>query len=167
VLKKGEAAIILLVIIPPSPSSLPFLLPHSSPPSALLTAVGNNCSGGGCGGCGGCGSWSGGGKDGEAAIILLVIVAIIVAIFVIIGLIFGSILTFLLINKITKRHLDILQKKSDAKKLVVADLDDPGQVAMAREGEGIDYEGLVEERREENEKRGEDEFYPKKEKVHM
>lgn len=79
--------------------------------------LGGGCSGGDCGGCGGCGGCSSSDCDKDGAAIILVIVAIIVAIFVIIGVLFGSVLAFLMVNKITKRHLEILQKKSDAKKL--------------------------------------------------
>lgn len=74
---------------------------------------------------------------------------IIVAIFVIIGVVFGSLLAFLVVNKITKRHLEILQRKSDAKKLVVANLDDRSQTDMA--DQQLDFDAIIAERKVERE----------------
>lgn len=104
----------------------------------------SGCSGGDCGDCGG---------DKDGAIVILILIAIVVAIFVILGIIFGSILGFLFVNKITKRHLDILQKKSDTKKLVVANLDDPAQMRLV--DTEMNYEELISERKQEQEERRE------------
>jgi len=62
---------------------------------------------------------------------LIVIALIIVAIFIVIGTIVGSLIAFMVINKITKRHLDLLQRRADTQQLIVADLDDPAQVREA------------------------------------
>jgi biopolymer transport protein ExbB/TolQ len=98
-------------------------------------------------------------------VVLLVIVAIIVAIFVIVGLVFGSVLAFLVINKITKRHLDLLQRKMDTKNLVVANLDDVEEMKLAEEMSDSDYDEIVKEHQEQREEESEEEDMIKKEKA--
>jgi len=61
-----------------------------------------------------------------AIIILVIVVAVIVC-----GVIFGSVIAFLVINKIIRRRMQILQKKYTAQENVVADLDDPLQVSQS------------------------------------
>jgi len=93
----------------------------------------------GCAGCAGCTSLndcSGGndcGKDGLIA--LLVIVIIVVLVFVIIGVVVGSLIIFLLANKIMKRHLTLLERQAHTQKLIVCNLDDPAEVNEAEEQE--------------------------------
>jgi len=69
------------------------------------------------------------GKDGIGAIFIVVI--IVVLIFVIIGVLVGSVLTFLLVNKIMKRHLTLLERQANTQKFVVCNLDDESEVNEA------------------------------------
>jgi len=102
---------------------------------------------GGCAGCGDCSCHDCGhctdlsgcssndcGK--EAMMMIVVVVIIIVIIFVIVGVVFGSIITFLLVNKVMKRHLTILEKQAYSKKYIVCDLDNPSEVQEAENSEG-------------------------------
>lgn len=101
------------------------------------------CCTGGCGahdcsaccgaGLGSCGSSQDCGKDG--LMVLAVIVIIIVVIFIVIGVFFGSIIAFLLVNKIMKRHLQLLEKQANARKFTVVNLDDPQQVQLSEHQE--------------------------------
>jgi len=91
-------------------------------------------------------------------VIFLIIVAIIVAI----GIVVGAVLGFLIVSKIIKRHLVLLQRQADAKRLIVADLDDPHQVAQAASLELEDL--VVAEKKEESDK---EVIKMKKEKVHF
>jgi len=84
---------------------------------------GNNCN---CQGC----DCKGGNCGGEG---FLVMVAIVVIIFVVCGLIFGTILTFLVVNKIVKRHLYILERMHSVDHEMVADLDNPVQMSTAEQ----------------------------------
>lgn len=61
------------------------------------------------------------------------IALIVVIIFVICGIIFGSVVGFLVVNKIVKRHLYILEKKHTVEYEMVADLDDPVQMETAEQ----------------------------------
>ena len=45
-------------------------------------------------------------------------------------------MAFLLVNKITKRHVSLIQRRADAEELIVANLDDPSQVAEAAAMDG-------------------------------
>ncbi len=96
--------------------------------------------------------------------VFLVIIAIIVAVFVVVGLVFGSVLAFLVVNKITKRHLDLLQRRMDTKNLVVANLDDMEELKMAEEMSDADYDEIVREHQEQKEDVSEEEDVIKKEK---
>jgi len=89
------------------------------------------CSGGDCTGCDTSGCSGNGDCGKEGFIIIIVIVIIIVAVFVIIGIVFGSIITFLIVNKVMKRHLTILEKQAFSKKYFVCNLDDPNEVQEA------------------------------------
>jgi hypothetical protein len=87
-----------------------------------------------CGSCDGdcnCGE-SGGGGGGEAGLVIVVILLVILAIFVAIGIIFGSLVVFMLMNKVVRRQLAIMNRKDHTAYEVVADLDDPKQVGEAR-----------------------------------
>jgi len=75
-----------------------------------------------------------------------VIVLIIVAVFVLIGIIFGTILTVLVVNKIIKRHVNLLERQANARTFMVADLNNPAQVAEAdrQMAEGVEpLKGVV------------------------
>jgi len=100
--------------------------------------------------------------DSDSAAVLLVIFLIIVAIIVAIGIVVGAVLGFLIVSKIIKRHLVLLQRQADAKRLIVADLDDPHQVAQAASLELEDL--VVAEKKEESDK---EVIKMKKEKVHF
>jgi len=63
--------------------------------------------------------------------VLVVIFLIIVILIIVCGVIFGSVVSFLVINKIIRRHMHILQRKQTASENVVADLDDSSQVSQA------------------------------------
>jgi len=105
------------------------MLPHYHYAPSTYMGSCHGCAGGGCSGLGGnqnCGK--------DAAMVLIIIVIIIVAIFVIIGVILGSIMLFLLVNKITKRHLTLLQRRAEAKQSMVADQDDPEEMSRVSEG---------------------------------
>jgi len=56
---------------------------------------------------------------------------IIIAVFVLIGVIFGTILSFMVMGKIIKRHMNLLERQATARCSVVADLRNPAQVAEA------------------------------------
>jgi len=92
------------------------------------------CSSTDCSACGaglgsGCGSSQDCGKDG--LMVIAVIVIVVVVIFVVIGVFFGSMIAFLLVNKVMKRHLQLLEKQASAKKFSVVNLDDPEQVRLS------------------------------------
>jgi len=63
--------------------------------------------------------------------VLLVIVGIIVLIVVVCGVIFAAVVSFLIVNKILKRHLYLLEKRNKVEIEMVVDLDNPEQVAQA------------------------------------
>jgi len=90
-------------------------------------ASGCNCNG--CTECNspdlnGCNS-----KDGPQAIVI--ILAIVVLIVVLCGLIFAAFVSFMIMNKIIKRHLYLLERKEVVESEIVVDLDDPFQVAQS------------------------------------
>jgi len=60
-----------------------------------------------------------------------VIILIIIAVFVLVGIIFGTLLTVLVVNKIIKRHVSLLERQANARTFMVADLNNPAQVAEA------------------------------------
>jgi len=60
-----------------------------------------------------------------------VIILIIIAVFVLVGIIFGTILTVLVVNKIVRRHINLLERQANARTFIVADLNNPAQVAEA------------------------------------
>jgi len=98
-----------------------------------------DCGSGSCAGCAGMGnSCSGNDCSKDGLIALLVIVIIVVLIFVIIGVVIGSMITFLLVNKIMKRHLTLLERQSHTQKFIVCNLDNPEEVneADAQERDG-------------------------------
>jgi len=55
--------------------------------------------------------------------ILLIVVLVVVAIFIIVGMVCATIIAFLLVNKILKRHISLLRRRAEARELMVADLD--------------------------------------------
>jgi len=90
------------------------------------------CTGCCAGDCSGIGhSCSGGDTNGNGAMVLLIIVLIIIAIFIIVGVIFGTILASMVLGKIVKRHLALLERRANARTFLVADLNNPAQVAEA------------------------------------
>jgi len=101
------------------------------------------CSAASCGGCNDCsgvGNCSGGSDSGSnGMLVLLVIVLIVIAIFVVVGVIFGTMIGLMIFGKIIKRHAALLDKRADASTFIVADLNNPAQVAEAdrQAAEGI------------------------------
>jgi len=65
--------------------------------------------------------------------ILLIVGLIIVLIVVLCGIIFATFMTFMVVNKIIKRHLHLLDRRQTVETEVVVDLDDPAQVAKAQD----------------------------------
>eukprot|EP01126_Amoeba_proteus_P051112 TRINITY_DN6090_c0_g2_i2.p1 TRINITY_DN6090_c0_g2~~TRINITY_DN6090_c0_g2_i2.p1 ORF type:complete len:209 (-),score=35.78 TRINITY_DN6090_c0_g2_i2:187-813(-) len=63
------------------------------------------------------------GNSKEGLIIVLIILLVIVAIFVVIGVIFGAVMSVLLILKIVRRHLHLLERADEVKKYILVDLD--------------------------------------------
>jgi len=62
---------------------------------------------------------------------ILVIMAVIIIVLVTIGVIFGSIVVFMVMNKVIRRQMLILDRRSRVGYVLVADLDDPEQVKKA------------------------------------
>jgi len=60
-----------------------------------------------------------------------VIVAVIVLIVVVCGTVFATFVTFMIMNKIIKRHLYLLERQQTVEVEMVVDLDDPDQVSRA------------------------------------
>jgi len=91
-----------------------------------------DCSGCGssCGNCGGdCKNC--GGKEGLS--ILLVIGIVVVLILILCGIVFAVFMTFMIVNKIIKRHLHMLDRQQTVESEMVVDLDDPDQVSKAED----------------------------------
>jgi len=65
--------------------------------------------------------------------ILLIVGLVIVLIVVLCGIIFATFMTFMVVNKIIKRHLHLLDRRQTVETEVVVDLDDPSQVAKAQD----------------------------------
>jgi len=101
-----------------------------------------------CSGCTGVGSNCGEGGN-QGALILLILVLIVIAIFILVGVIFGAILSFMIMGKIIKRHMSLLERRANARTYMVADLNNPAQVAEAdrqqREGRFPQLEQVVTE----------------------
>jgi len=68
------------------------------------------------------------GDDGGG---LLIAIVVVVLLFVTVGIIVGAFITFVVVNKIVKRHLMQLENKARTAYEVVVDLDDPIQVNNA------------------------------------
>jgi len=83
------------------------------------------CSGGDCGNFGGCKD----SKDGSQ--VFLIIFAVIVLIVVVCGVAFAAFVSFMIMNKIIKRHLYLLEKQQVAESEMVVDLEDLSQVSKA------------------------------------
>jgi hypothetical protein len=86
-----------------------------------------SCSGGdlNCGDCNGCGD-SGGGGGGIIAVILIVVVVVllvILAILVCIGIVVGMYLLAMIMYKIVRKRMMVLQKKQLIEYTIIADLD--------------------------------------------
>jgi len=60
-----------------------------------------------------------------------VIMAIVLIILVAIGVIFGSIVVFMIMNKVIRKQMQLLERSSQIGYVLVADLDDPDQVSKA------------------------------------
>jgi len=85
------------------------------------------CCNGGCAGAGNnCGD-----SGNQGPVILLIIVLIIIAIFILVGVIFGAILSFMVMGKIIKRHMSLLERRANARTYMVVDLNNPAQVEEA------------------------------------
>jgi hypothetical protein len=92
-----------------------------------------------CGVCeGGHVRCEGGGNNNNGQTVLLVILIVILVVLVTIGIIFGSIVVFMLMNKVIRKQMSILDRKSQVGYVLVADLDDPDQVAQASKTESMD-----------------------------
>jgi len=91
-------------------------------PDCTHCCAANSCHGGSC-------NSSDYGKDG--LIVIAVILIVIIVAFIVVGVIFGVILSFLIINKIMKRHLALLENQANTQKFVVVNLDNPAEVAEA------------------------------------
>jgi len=65
--------------------------------------------------------------------ILLIVGLIIVLIVVLCGVIFATFMAFMVVNKIIKRHLHLLDRRQTVEAEIVVDLDDPSQVAKAQD----------------------------------
>jgi len=102
------------------------------------------CSRASCNNCGGCsgGNMNCNGGGGNGMLVLLVIALIIVAIFAVIGVIFGAFLLFVLVNKVAKRQLELMDRRAKTVYEIVADLDDPKQVAEAAASADLLYHDL-------------------------
>jgi len=86
-----------------------------------------------CGSCDGdCNCGDAGGGGGDAGLVIIVILLVILAIFVAIGIVFGSLVVFMLMNKVVRRQLAIMDRKDHTAYELVADLDDPKQVGEAQ-----------------------------------
>jgi len=88
----------------------------------------NACSG--CYGCVGAGDCNGS-DSSSGATVLLVILLVVIAIFVVCGIVFGTMIGAMIFGKIIRRHLSLLEKRADATTYIVADLNNPAQVAEA------------------------------------
>jgi len=76
--------------------------------------------------------------------IFMVLLLIVLAILVAVGLIFGSLIVIMIMSKVARRQVEILKRKAHTAYEVVADLDDPKQVAEAniqREERVLDAQG--------------------------
>jgi len=87
-------------------------------------SCGNCCANSGCGDCKDCG-----GK--ESMTVLLVIGIVVVLIVVLCGVVFATFMSFMVVNKIIKRHLHLLDRRQTVESEMVVDLDDPEQVTKA------------------------------------
>jgi len=63
--------------------------------------------------------------------VFLIIFAVIVLIVVVCGVAFAAFVSFMIMNKIIKRHLYLLEKQQVAESEMVVDLDDLSQVSKA------------------------------------
>jgi len=75
-----------------------------------------DCGGGTCSGCDSCGNGSDDccSGDGDGKEIMLIILLIVVIIMIICGIVFTVFISFMIGNKIIKRHTHILQKQGEA-----------------------------------------------------
>jgi len=109
------------------------LTPHYHYHQSAICCYGDctHCCHGGIAGCSGGGGDCG--KDGLGAFAIIIIIVVVV--FVVIGVVVGSLLAFLIVNKILKRHLTLLERQASTQKYVVCNLDNQTEVVEAEQQE--------------------------------
>jgi len=91
----------------------------------------NSCSGGNCGG---------GNNDVGSAFIIIILIVVIIAI--ICGIIFTVFVSFMIMNKIIKRHIHILQRQALTKVERIRDRDQKVPVEITTDKD-IENQGLL------------------------
>eukprot|EP01124_Arcella_intermedia_P016759 TRINITY_DN2336_c0_g1_i1.p1 TRINITY_DN2336_c0_g1~~TRINITY_DN2336_c0_g1_i1.p1 ORF type:complete len:354 (-),score=15.12 TRINITY_DN2336_c0_g1_i1:68-1129(-) len=109
---------------------------YHSDPCCNCTALCAGCSdcntGGNCGG-------SSSDDNNSFLAIIAIIVLVLVAILVVCGIIFTVCITFLVVNKILKRHLHLMDRKKFVSRADVVNLDNSDEVSKAEQQKGGVY----------------------------